>query len=120
MIISSCQKTGLEPKDIVHAVLSKMSSLSKIALPEDYSIIRSEYVTTGEQDLMTATLSLNTSYIAEVSDQFRSLRRHSAGPGYGKVPGGWEFYCELKEKEQYKMIIDTFSNQLTICHRIQY
>ncbi len=120
IIICSCQKSGLEPKDIVHAVLSNISSFSRISLPEDYTIIRSEYIKTTEQDLMTAKLSMNRSYIEQVSEQFRSLRRHSSGPGYGKIPGGWEFYFELKEKEQYTMIIDTLSNQLTISHRILY
>jgi hypothetical protein len=117
---SACQKSAFEPKDAVQYLVNKVSVLATLSIPEDYTILQTETINSKEQDLLVARIALNKSNMESLSDRFRYLRRHSSGPGYGKTVGGWEYYIELKDQQQFKMIIDTLNNQLIISHRILY
>ncbi|MEO5582112.1 MAG: hypothetical protein ABIR66_05440 [Saprospiraceae bacterium] len=116
----ACQKSGLEPKDTVQYLVNKINALAALSIPEDYTILKAENMNSKEQDLLVARIAMNKSNIEHLSNQFRDLRKHSSGPGYGKIQVGWEYYFEMKDQQQYKMIIDTFNNQLILSHRILY
>ncbi|MEP7323939.1 MAG: hypothetical protein ABI761_18570, partial [Saprospiraceae bacterium] len=90
------------------------------SIPEDYTILQAENMNSKDQDLLVARIAMNKSNVEHLSNQFRDLRRRSSGPGYGKIPGGWEYYFEMKDQQQYKMIIDTLNNQLILSRRILY
>ena len=119
-LLYSCQKSGLEPKDAVQYLVHKINSLTTLQIPDEYTILQAETMNTKEQDLMFARVSLTKTDIVNLAEKFRYLRRHTSGPGFGRIPGGWEFYHEIKGQEQYKMFIDTLNNQLIIQHRILY
>lgn len=119
-IFIACNKTSLDQHDIVNSLISRISGLSKLDIQYDYFI--EDFILQNEHDQLavSSVIVLDKKEIELLSANFKKMRRNADGPGYGKYPSGWEYYARPNDREQYKMIIDTFTNQLKISHEIYF
>lgn len=116
-----CMHSEYSGQDIIIQYhLDKIKNLSLIDIPDDYEL---EYYSQSEEGAyykIQFQLGFTPDQITDMSDQFRTVRRMSTGPGWGKFPLGWEYFHQPLLDEQFKLRIDTLSNTVEYSYFMAY
>jgi hypothetical protein len=105
---------------IIEYHLDKIQKLSQIDIPDEFRLKSFSQSEEGAYYKVQFQLDFPAEDIRDMSEQFRIIRRNATGPGWGKSPLGWEYYHQPLMDEQFKLKIDTLTQQVEYSYIMAY